>query len=86
MRDLEASEPRAGRRPCPGCKQPMRLVGRESHPAAPDLLTFQCACGQVFTDAMSKTPPCADDYRKRAAAIGKRLKNVKNDKKQGLEL
>ena len=25
------------------------------------------------TDAMSKTPPSADDYRKRAAAIGKRL-------------
>ena len=24
-------------------------------------------------DAMSKTPPSADDYRKRAAAIGKRL-------------
>ena len=36
---------------------------------------------------MSKTPPSADDYRKRAAAIGKRLKHIaKNDKKRGREL
>ena len=34
---------------------------------------------------MSKTPPSADD-RKRAAAIGKRLKHVKSDKKWGVEL
>ncbi len=36
---------------CPGCKQPMRLVGRESVPGNPaaELLTFQCACGQVAT-------------------------------------
>ena len=35
---------------------------------------------------MSRTPPIADDYRKRAAAMGKRLKHVKSDKKHGLEL
>ena len=37
------------------------------------------------TDAMSKTPPSADDYRKRAAAIGKRL-GRKGERKSGLEL
>ena len=126
MRDREASTPPSRPTPCPGCKQPMRLAGRESHPTAPniDLLTFQCVCGQVFTvpssrgrqlhgseysaldrhwnagsqfasfslvalpqaDALSKTLPIADDYRKRAAAIGKRLKHVKSDKKHGLGL
>ena len=35
---------------------------------------------------MTKTPSSADDYRKRAAAIGKRLKHVKSDKKHGVEL
>ncbi len=34
---------------------------------------------------MTKTPSGADDYRKRAAAIGKRLGRV-GDKKYGLEL
>ena len=37
------------------------------------------------TDAMTKTPSSADDYRKRAAAIGKRLGRV-GDKKYGLKL
>ena len=34
---------------------------------------------------MSKTPPSADDYRKRAAAIGKRL-GRKGERQHGLEL
>ena len=35
---------------CPGCKQPMRIVGRESRAGAKaDLLTFLCACGQIAT-------------------------------------
>jgi len=35
---------------CPGCRQPMRLVGKERDASAPEsaLLTFQCGCGQVF--------------------------------------
>ena len=36
-------------------------------------------------DAMSKTPPSADDYRKRAAAIDKRL-GRKGERKHDLEL
>jgi hypothetical protein len=36
-------------RPCPTCKQVMRLVGRESAGAGnTDLLTFQCHCGQII--------------------------------------
>ena len=34
-------------------------------------------------DAMSKTPPSADDYRKRAAAIGKRLKRSQERQEMG---
>jgi hypothetical protein len=36
---------------CPGCKQVMKLVGRESQPktTTADLLTFQCGCGQILT-------------------------------------
>lgn len=36
--------------PCPGCRQPMRLVGKERDANAPDgaLLTFQCQCGQIL--------------------------------------
>jgi hypothetical protein len=40
--------------PCPGCKQPMRLVGRESTDGSrtADLLTFQCGCGQIIATMM----------------------------------
>jgi len=34
---------------CPVCKQPMRLVGRESVDGTnAELATFQCQCGQVL--------------------------------------
>ena len=34
---------------CPGCKGHMRLVGRENNAGSKaDLLTYQCACGQIF--------------------------------------
>lgn len=37
------------RHPCPGCKQPMKLVGRENGAGGKsDMLTFQCGCGQLF--------------------------------------
>src|SRR3954447_19808121 len=36
--------------PCPSCPRAMRLVGREQEPGSKiDLLTFQCACGQILT-------------------------------------
>jgi hypothetical protein len=40
--------------PCPGCKRSMKLVGQETSQHArssppPELLTFQCDCGQVLT-------------------------------------
>jgi hypothetical protein len=40
--------------PCPSCKQPMRLVGRESTEGSrtADLLTFQCGCGQIIATMM----------------------------------
>ena len=35
---------------CPGCRQPMKLVGRENEAGCrADLLTFQCDCGQIYT-------------------------------------
>jgi hypothetical protein len=36
--------------PCPGCRQPMKMVGKERDPDAPHvhLLTFQCQCGQLL--------------------------------------
>ena len=58
MRDFE---PPSRPTTCPGCKQPMRFAGRESHPVASyiDLLTFQCACGQVLTVPSSRGLPTA---------------------------
>ena len=40
--------------PCPNCKQPMKMVGRESVDvlSTADLLTFQCNCGQVIATMM----------------------------------
>ena len=61
MLSFEASNPPSRPTPCPGCKQLMRLAGRESHPVASyiDLLTFQCACGQVLTVPSSRGLPTA---------------------------
>lgn len=40
--------------PCPTCKQPMKLVGREGMCGSGtyNLLTFQCQCGQVIATPM----------------------------------
>jgi hypothetical protein len=42
---------------CPACRQPARLVGRESIPnRSGNLLTFQCDCGQLFTGTEGTGP------------------------------